>query len=78
MTDFDEMRDELARKTMKELRAIAKAEGISLGYEASRKDTTVAAIVTWRRHAELEGYVPEGYDWHEHGVTAMGGIKKRW
>lgn len=54
-TDYDAMRADLMRMTMKQLRAIAKAEGISLGYDGARKDTTVAAIVSWRRHNEREG-----------------------
>ena len=46
------MRADLANHTMKQLREIAKREGITLGYDASRKDTTVAAIVSNRRHRE--------------------------
>ena len=69
------MRDELMGMTVKELRAVAKRDGVCLGYDASRKDTCVGAIVSARRHQELNGYVPEGHDWHEHGVTAYRGIK---
>ena len=75
---WERMREDLMALTMRQLRAIAKAEGICLGYAASRKDSTVAQIVTWRRHLEREGRVPKGRDWHENGVTAMGGIKKGW
>lgn len=53
---WDEMKADLMAKTAKELRAIAKAEGIVLGNEAARKESTAAAIVTWRRNAELMGY----------------------
>lgn len=55
MTDYEEMRERLMRKTVKELRALARAEGISLGYDASRKETCVEAIVSNRRYRELEG-----------------------
>lgn len=71
--DYDQMRADLSNLTMKQLRAIARAEGITLGYDASRKDTTVAAIVGHRRGKERKGH-----DWHTHGVTAMGGIKRGW
>lgn len=54
MTDYEEMRERLMRKTVKELRALARAEGISLGYDASRKENTVAAIVSWRRNQDIE------------------------
>lgn len=75
MTDYVSMREELSRMTLKDLKALAKAEGITLGYDASRKDSTVGAIVTARRYMELYGIVPQGYDWHEHGVTAFRGLK---
>ena len=52
MTDYTEMEASLQAKTMKQLRAIAKEEGICLGYDGGRKDSAVAAIVSWRRHAE--------------------------
>ena len=54
MTDFDELREELYRKTTKELRQLARDEGITLGYDAARKDTMVSAIVSWLRHREME------------------------
>lgn len=76
MDRWERMREELSALTLKDLRAIAKADGITLGYDASRKDTCVAAIVGARRHMEREGYMPEGHDWHTHGVTAPGGIMK--
>jgi hypothetical protein len=46
------MRADLARYTMKQLREVARAEGICLGYDGARKDTAVAAIVSSRRHRE--------------------------
>jgi threonine aldolase len=46
------MRADLSAKTMKQLREIARAEGICLGYDGARKDTAVAAIVSQRRHRE--------------------------
>ena len=52
---WDEMRDQLMGLSMKELKAIAKEEGICLGYAASRKDSTVGEIVTYRRNLELHG-----------------------
>lgn len=54
---WDEMRERLMRLTTKQLRQIARDEGISLGYAASRKDSTVAEIVTQRRHRALAGEV---------------------
>ena len=54
MTKWDEMREELmATKTVKQLKAIAKAEGVCLGYDGSRKDSCAAAIVAFRRNREM-------------------------
>lgn len=75
MDRWEQMRQELSKLTVKELKAIAKNEGISLGYDASRKDSCVGAIVTARRHFELEG-ITENHDWHHHGVTAYRGVTK--
>ena len=50
--DYDQMRADLARKTMKQLRDVARAEGICLGYDGARKDTAIAAIVSNRKHRE--------------------------
>lgn len=72
---WDAMREELSRMTLKELRVLAKRDGICLGYAASRKDTCVAEIVSSRRYQEENGYMPKGHDWHGHGVTAHRGIK---
>ena len=49
------MRADLSKRTMKQLRVIARDEGICLGYDGSRKDSTVAAIVSNRRHRERMG-----------------------
>jgi len=51
-TDYAAMRADLATHTMKQLREIARAEGITLGYDGSRKDTTIAAIVGNREYRE--------------------------
>ena len=55
MTDYDEMRDELSRLTVKELRAIARDEGICLSYSGQTKVGTVNEIVSQRRHRETNG-----------------------
>lgn len=52
-TDYAAMRADLARKTMRELRAIARDEGICLGYDGATKRGTVDAIVGERRYREL-------------------------
>ena len=52
---WDEMRDQLMGLSVKELKAIAKEEGICLGYAAARKDSMVGEIVTYRRNRELHG-----------------------
>lgn len=49
MTEQD---DGLKRMTMRQLRELAKAEGICLGYDGSRKDTAVEAIREQRRHRQ--------------------------
>ena len=75
MDRWEAMREELMSMTLAELRALAKRDGICLGYAASRKDSCVAEIVSSRRYQEENGYMPEGHDWHESGVTAYRGIK---
>lgn len=54
---WDEMRERLTGLTLKQLKQVARDEGICLGYDASRKDTTVAAIVSQRRRRALRGEV---------------------
>lgn len=51
-TDYAAMRADLARHTMKQLRAIARAEGICLGYDGATKRGTVNAIVGQRQYRE--------------------------
>ena len=75
MDRYDEMRSELMAMTLKDLKRLAKAEGISLGYDASRKDSAVGCIVSNMRYREANGYLPESGDWHEHGVTAFRGLR---
>lgn len=50
---WDAMRADLQKLTVKQLRKIAKDEGICLGYAASRKDTTIDQIVGNRRYRAL-------------------------
>lgn len=54
---WEDMRERLMGLTTKQLRQIARDEGISLGYAASRKDATVAEIVSQRRHRAIRGEV---------------------
>lgn len=42
--------EELCRMTMKQLKAYAKEIGCCLGYDGSRKDTTICAIETHQRY----------------------------
>ena len=44
-----EDRERLEKMTMKQLKAVAKDEGICLGYDGSRKANAINAIVNWRR-----------------------------
>lgn len=43
-----EDRERLEKMTMKQLEEIAKAEGICLGYDGSRKSDVINAIVDWK------------------------------
>lgn len=45
--------EELRRMTMKELRAYAREVGCCMGYDGSRKDTAVRAIVDYGRYAAM-------------------------
>lgn len=49
------MRECLMKLTLKQLKALARDEGIALGYAGSRKDTCVAEIVAQRRNRALSG-----------------------
>lgn len=44
-----EDRERLEKMTMKEIKALAKDEGISLGYDGSRKSNAIGLILEWRR-----------------------------
>ena len=44
-----EDRERLEKMTMKELKAVAKDEGITFGYDASRKANAISLILEWRR-----------------------------
>lgn len=51
---WDRLRKDLAEYTIAELKALSRAEHISLGYSASRKDSLVGTIVAQRRHEAVE------------------------
>ena len=53
MDKWENMRHGLSLLTVKELKRIAKDEGICLGYDACRKESIVRAIVSHRRYVEL-------------------------
>lgn len=42
-------RERLEKMTMKEIKAVAKDEGITLGYDGSRKANAIGLILEWRR-----------------------------
>ena len=44
-----EDRERLEKMTMKEIKAVAKDEGIALGYDGSRKANAIGLILEWRR-----------------------------
>lgn len=44
-----EDRERLEKITMKEIKAVAKDEGITLGYDGSRKENAIGVILEWRR-----------------------------
>lgn len=52
---WDEMRESLMGLTVRQLKQIAREEGICLGYAASSKDATVDEIVGTRRHRAIRG-----------------------
>lgn len=43
-----EDRARLEKMTMKEIKAVAKDEGIALGYDAARKANAIGLILEWR------------------------------
>lgn len=42
-------RERLEKMTMKEIKAVAKDEGITLGYDRARKSNAIGSILEWRR-----------------------------
>lgn len=44
-----EDRERLEKMTTKEIKAVAKDEGITLGYDGSRKENAIGLILEWRR-----------------------------
>lgn len=42
-------RERLEKMTLKQLKEIAKDEGIALGYDGSRKANAIGLILEWRR-----------------------------
>lgn len=51
-------RERLEKMTMKEIKAVAKDEGITLGYDGSRKANAIGLILEWRR---FKGYYMRRY-----------------
>lgn len=49
MTTEAEDRERLEKMTMKQLREVAKNEGVCLGYDGSRKANAIGLILEWRR-----------------------------
>lgn len=49
MTTESEDRERLEKMTMKEIKTVAKGEGITLGYDDSRKANAIGLILEWRR-----------------------------
>lgn len=48
-------REELERMTMKQLKEYAKQIGCCLGYDGSRKDTAVTAILAFLTYNKMDG-----------------------
>lgn len=53
-----EYRERLEKMTMKEIKAVAKDEGITLGYDGSRKENAIDLLLEWRR---FKGFYMERY-----------------
>lgn len=79
---WEEMRERLTRLTLKRLKQVARDEGITLGYAASRKDTTVAEIVSQRRIRAIRGEAvttggeTNGNDWCREYGSIRRGVKR--
>lgn len=54
MTDYEAMHADLSKLTTKQLREIARNEGICLGYAGSTKRGMVNEIVSQREYREKE------------------------
>ena len=57
MTEEDErrMRERLSALTVRELKDIARAEGICLGYAGATKAGTIDEIIANRRYRDMRG-----------------------
>lgn len=63
---WEDMRQRLMKLTTKQLKQLAKDEGICLGYDASRKDSMVRSIVSSRRQRYMERETdPATHPWHK-------------
>lgn len=49
MTTEAEDRERLEKMTMKEIKEVAKDEGIALGYDGARKLNAIGLILEWKR-----------------------------
>ena len=63
---WEDMRERLMGLTAKQLKQLAKDEGICLGYDACRKDSMVGNIVSTRRHRCIElSEDPKTHPWRK-------------
>lgn len=63
---WEDMRERLMGLTVKQLKQLAKDEGICLGYDACRKDSLVGNIVSTRRHRCIEyNEDPKTHPWRK-------------
>ena len=63
---WEDMRQRLMGLTAKQLKQLAKDEGICLGYDACRKDSMVGNIVSTRRHRCIElSEDPKTHPWRK-------------
>lgn len=55
MTDEEErrMREQLQTLTVRELKDVARAEGICLGYAGATKEGTIGEIISARRYRDM-------------------------
>lgn len=64
-TENHKTREELEAMTTKKLKEYAKEIGCCLGYDGSRKDTTVAAILAHQSRIERGEPVSKGHPWRK-------------